>query len=189
MKNFERYYDLEGYLFQEVSRKWTREKRLSAFEFFCIVIWKANRSKSRVARRLLAHGHDDLESAVTDLLAAIENAQGNKERLRTLIETWGFRLPMASAILTVLFPDDFTVYDVRVCRVLGDFKDAQYKTQFRALWERYSGYLARVQQAAPHLTSLRDKDRYLWGESFATDLQADIADSFDTAQEDSELEV
>jgi hypothetical protein len=189
LKNFERYYDLDGYLFREVSTKWATHKRLSAFDFFCIFIWKANRSKSRVARRLLAHGHDDLESAVTDLLAAIERAQGRNERLRTLTETWGFRLPMASAILTVLFPNDFTAYDIRVCRVLGDFKDAQYKTQFEALWDRYSGYLARVQQAAPHLTSLRDKGRYLWGESFATDLQKDIADSFDTAQEDSELEV
>jgi hypothetical protein len=186
---FERYYDLERYLFREVSTRWAAHKRLSAFEFFCIVIWKANRSKSRVARRLLAHGHDDLESAVTDLLVAIENAQGNRERLRTLIQTWGFRLPMASAILTVLFPDDFTVYDVRVCRELGDFKDAQYKTKFEALWERYSGYLARVRQAAPHLSSLRDKDRYLWGKSFATDLEEDIASGFDAAQEHRELEV
>jgi hypothetical protein len=187
--DFAQYSDLESYLFREVSRAFSAHKRLSAFDFFCIVIWKANRAKSRVARRLLAHGHDNLESAVTDLLAAIENAHGNKERLRTLIETWGFRLPMASAILTVLFPDDFTVYDVRVCEVLGDFKDVQYKTQFDALWESYSGYVTKVREAAPEISGLRDKDRYLWGKSFASQLQKDIAARFDNGQEDSELEV
>lgn len=51
------YYDLEGYLFSEVSGRFQRDRRLSAFDFFCVVIWKANRSKSKVARRLLAHGH------------------------------------------------------------------------------------------------------------------------------------
>ena len=34
---------------------------------------------------------------------------------------WAFRLPTASAILTVLYPDVFTVYDRRVCKVLGAF--------------------------------------------------------------------
>jgi hypothetical protein len=29
---------------------------------------------------------------------------------------------MASAILTVLYPESCTVYDVRVCDVLGDFR-------------------------------------------------------------------
>jgi hypothetical protein len=166
LTNFSRYYDLEGYLFREVSAQFKKYKRLSAFDFFCIVIWKSNRSKSLVAKRLLAHGHGDLESAVAAITSDIGSAQSNKERLKALIETWGFRLPIASAILTVLFPDDFTVYDVRVCGVLRDFEDAQDKTQFEALWERYSEYVTKVRESVPEASSLRDKDRYLWGQSF-----------------------
>ena len=98
--------------------------------------------------------------------------------LSVLIEGWGFRLPMASAILTVIYPEDFTVYDVRVCDVLGDYKDVQYKTNFDILWERYSAYILRVKNAVPEYPRLRDKDRYLWGKSFALQLKTDILASF-----------
>ena len=178
--NFLQYSDLEGYLFKVVSTHYAQSKTLTAFDFFCIVIWKANRAKSKVAERLLAHGSGqaNLGAAVGSLLAAISGAKDQRARLSVLIEGWGFRLPMASAILTVLYPEDFTVYDIRVCEILRDFKDAQYKTNFATLWERYSAYLIAVKATAPESLSLRDKDRFLWGKSFATQLQTDIQSSF-----------
>ena len=179
--NFLQYYDLEGYLFKVVSTRYSQNKILTAFDFFCIVIWKANRAKSKVAERLLAHGNSQpsLKAAVDSLLTAISEAKDQRTRLSVLIEDWGFRLPMASAILTVLYPEDFTVYDIRVCDVLRDFKDAQYKTSFTALWERYSAYVIAVKDAVPECSSLRDKDRFLWGKSFASQLQTDIQSSFE----------
>jgi hypothetical protein len=186
LTDFARYYDLEGYLFRDVSARYTTQKLLSAFDFFCIVIWKANRAKSKVAKRLLAQGHPDLETAVAALTTAVANAQDNKERLKVLIEGWAFRLPMASAILTVLYPRDFTIYDVRVCEILGDFSDAQYESHYEALWQRYSAYVARVHQAVPQVSELRDKDRYLWGQSFACQLQRDIENKFGYAPGNSE---
>ncbi len=178
--NFLQYYDLEGYLFKVVSIRYAQNKTLTPFDFFCIVIWKANRAKSKVAERLLTHGNGqaNLESAVGSLLAAIFEAKDQRARLSVLIEGWGFRLPMASAILTVLYPEDFTVYDIRVCDVLRDFKDAQYRTNFATLWERYADYIIAVKGAVPECSSLRDKDRFLWGKSFATQLQADMQSSF-----------
>jgi hypothetical protein len=127
---------------------------------------------------LLAQGHADLSAAVQALTSLVAQTQDNKERLRVLIEDWGFRLPMASAILTVLFPEDFTVYDVRVCEVFNDFKDAQYKTRYEDLWSRYSAYLGSVRESVPSATKLRDKDRYLWGQSFHGQLQRDIESRF-----------
>lgn len=184
------FYDLEGYLFKVVSARYGQNKTLTAFDFFCIVIWKANRAKSRVAERLLAHGDGqaNLEAAVGDLLGTISKAIDPKTRLSVLIEAWGFRLPMASAILTVLYPENFTVYDIRVCDILGDFKDAQYKTNFSTLWDRYSAYVTAVRSAVPECASLRDKDRFLWGKSFATQLQNDIQLSFGRGNSVAELE-
>jgi len=186
--DYTRYYDLEGYLFREVSERYKTSKQLSVFDFFCIVIWKANRAKSKLAKRILAQGHFDLEAAVTALTASITSAENNKERLRVLIEKWGFRLPMASAILTVLFPEDFTVYDVRVCELFGDFKDAQHKTRYDDLWGRYSSYVIRVRESAPNVTKLRDKDRSLWGQSFFIQLNKDIKSKFGATRDDSELD-
>lgn len=190
MTHFLQYYDLGGYLFKVVSTRYAQDKILTAFDFFCIVIWKANRAKSKVAERLLAHGSGqaNLGAAVGSLLTAISEAKDQEERLSVLIEGWGFRLPMASAILTVLYPEDFTVYDTRVCDVLGSFKDAQYKTNFAILWERYSAYVIAVRNAVPECTTLRDKDRFLWGKSFANQLQTDIQLSFGRGHSDAEFE-
>jgi len=94
---------------------------------------------------------------------------------------------MASAILSVLYPDDFTVYDVRVCGVLGDFAGAQYK-KFADLWPRYQEYIERVRSEVSDGATLRAKDRYLWGKSFESQLKSDIRMGFGTGVDDSELE-
>jgi hypothetical protein len=172
------FYWLENYLFSQVSPRFSETHSLSDFDFFCIVIWKANRAKSRIARGLVGAGFTDLQSAVNAVARDISSASDSKERLRVLIQKWGFRLPMASAMLTVLYPDEFTVYDVRVCESIGDFGNVQNKVNFDALWDGYRAFLARVRQVAPGGLSLRDKDRWLWGKSFADQLQADIRTCF-----------
>lgn len=176
------YYHLEHYLFDVVSPRYKQEKAITAFDFFCIVIWKANRAKSKIAKRLLAHGNDytSLDDAVGDLLAEISNAHDHRERLSVLVEGWGFLLPMASAILTVLYPEDFTVYDVRVCEVLRDFRGLENKrANFDKLWDRYTAYISAVIKTVPEYASLRNKDRFIWGQSFAEQLEKDISRSFD----------
>jgi hypothetical protein len=188
VRDFLRLYHLEAYLFGEVTKRFQKDAALSAFDFFCIVIWKANRAKSKVAARMRAKGHANLAAAVDALLRSVGSAPDNRARLRIVVEEWGFRLPMASAILTVLYPEDFTVYDVRVCDILGDFKDAQYRTQFDALWRRYSEYIDAVRAAVPSQAALRDKDRHLWRRSFAEQLERDVAAEFQRPVEDEELE-
>jgi hypothetical protein len=187
-ESFLQYYDLENFLFGNVSKRYAERATLYAFDFFCIVIWKANRAKSKVAHRLLNHGSGfpDLEAAVAALIGEIAAAKDVHERLRVLIDDWRFRLPMASAILTVLYPEEFTVYDVRVCEELHDFKDAQDKTNFAALWERYEAYMAAVNAAVPQCDRLRDKDRFLWGKSFAKQLRLDITSQFKYARPEEE---
>ena len=188
--DYSQYYSLEEYLFDVVSPRFSASKTLSPFDFFCIVIWKANRSKSKIAQRLLRHGdgYESLDSAVQALMAAIRDAVDDKARLSVLVRDWGFRLPMASAILTVLYPTEFTVYDIRVCEVLADFEDAQHKTDFNSLWTRYAKYVERVRRQVPEVKSLRDKDRFLWGKSFALQLQKNIAEGFGREADNSDFE-
>ena len=171
-------YWLENYLFSHISPRFAATKTLSAFDFFCIVVWKANRAKSKVARRLLEAGFPDLSSAVAALAHDIGEAPDPKERLRVLLGRWGFRLPMASAILTVLYPDEFTVFDVRVCESLGDDGSLSHRINFESVWSGYVAFIDRVRNAAPQGLSLRDQDRWLWGKSFVEQLSADITASF-----------
>lgn len=193
-ENYLKYYDLEHYLFDEVSSNFNQNQTLDAFDFFCIVIWKANRAKSRIANKLLNHDDHtrDLKKAVDNLLKEITGAANDKEKLFVLIKQWDFRLPMASAILSVLYPQNFTVYDVRVCEVLkkdgADFSDAQYKANFEILWNRYAEYREKVKCMVPQISDLRDKDRFLWGKSFAKQLRDDIENGFGRLADMDEIE-
>ena len=99
------FYDQERYLFEVVGPRFRAQNALSAFDFFCIIIWKANRAKSVIARRLMAKQKSSLDQAVQALTRQIARATSDQDRLEVLTEDWGFRLPMASAILTVMYPD------------------------------------------------------------------------------------
>ncbi len=176
-RDYRELYWLENYLFSTVSPRFAQTRTLSAFDFFCIVIWKANRAKSKVARRLLARFHD-LSSAVAELARDVDKLSEPKERLRVLMTKWGFRLPMASAILTILYPDQFTVYDVRVCDMLGDFGSLSNRMRFDSLWNGHVEFVERVRASGPARFSLRDKDRWLWGKSAAEQLARDIEAGF-----------
>lgn len=70
---YRKYYFLEDYLFNEVHRRFHEQGYLAAEDFFCIVIWKSNRAKSKVAERLLLMGkkESDLNKVVEALTAGL----------------------------------------------------------------------------------------------------------------------
>jgi hypothetical protein len=175
--DYRRYYDLEEYLFGEANSRFKANRQISAFDFFCIVIWKANRAKSRIANLLLTK-FDDLEKAVAQLTSTLAEEKNKKARLKILLSDWGFRLPMASAILTVLAPEEFTVYDIRVCNSLGNFHKTQDRPDFDELWSEYQNYIEAVRDAVAEPYELRDKDKWLWGKSFYRQLGEDIETRF-----------
>lgn len=174
--DFRKYYHLESYLFDTVSLRFAKQGYLTAFDFFCIVIWKANRAKSKIARKL-QKVDKDLDRAVGVLTYGLAQQSNGKDRLRVLWEA-GFDLPMASAILTVLYPDEFTMYDQRVCDMLGRFHNLKNLTSFENLWRGYQEFKREVEVSCPEELTLRDKDRYLWGKSFYEQLTKDIERGF-----------
>lgn len=168
---------MENYILKEVREKFNNVGYLSAFDFFCIIIWKANRAKTKIAERLLSY-NSDLEQSVQGLTSKIFSAISDKDKLRVLIDEYKFRLPMASAILSLLYPDNFTIYDVRVCETLTDYKGLDGVSNFEKLWLGYSDYIKSVRSYEPQDISLRDKDRFLWGKSFHEQLNSDIKSNF-----------
>ncbi len=182
MIDYCRYYDLELYLFEEVSPRFYRQGFIEAFDFFSIIIWKANRAKSLIAKKLLRAGAPEksLDIVCRRLSCAIHDASSDEERFLLLFNApWNFALPMASAILTVLYPDTFTVYDYRVCDELADpeyQRLANYSNPHK-IWEGYSRFLAAVESSSS-APGLRNKDRFLIGRSLATQLEGDIMSLF-----------
>jgi len=164
-RGYLKYYFLEDYLFGEVNKNFKKRGCLTPEEFFCIIIWKSNRAKTAIKRKLLKFGN--LRKTIKKLTGEIFYTLGKEQKLRLLLKSWKFSLPMATAVLTVLYPKEFTIYDVRVREQVGIHKDfASCKDQI----ERYfDDFLPKVRKIVRD-KDLRDKDRYLWGKSFYEDL-------------------
>jgi len=176
--DFVKLYGLENYLLEVVNPRFQHEGAIGAFDFFCIVIWKANRAKSNVAKRLMRKGHKSLDEACQTLTSQIHQASTDKEKMKVLMEDWGFLLPMSSAILTVFYPEKFTVYDTRVCQMLKKYSTLKDIRSIDKLWPQYEDFIASVVKATPGIKGLRDKDRYLWGKSFHDQLKKDLKKQF-----------
>ena len=99
-----------------------------------------------------------------------------------LIEKWGFPLATASAILSVLYPDAFTIYDVRVRRVLmscriGDFGRLGQRRWAEKAWRGYLEFVEAIRAAAPQELSrnLRDCDQLVWGKGKQDKLRGELS--------------
>lgn len=162
-KDYLRYYWLETYLETEVRSAFHTNHYLTAEQFFAIIIWKRNASKTLIKRSLLnAKSVSELDSVVKSVTKKIYDASTKEGKLAVLLNERGFQLSMASAVLTILYPDTFSVYDFRVCEVLG-FKNISAD-------EYFEKYIPAVKNISPNL-SLRDCDRALWAKSWHQDLQ------------------
>jgi len=88
------------------------------------------------------------------------------------MEKWEFALPTATAILALLYPEDFTVYDWRVCDEVG----RTYKQGLGfsdELWSEYEQFISAVIDETPEGLTLRDRDRFLIGRSIRKDAERD----------------
>lgn len=136
---------------------------LTSEEFFCIIIWKSNRAKTVIKIKLLKFG--DLKKVIKEMTSEIFYIRSIKQKLEVLIKKWKFSLPMASAILTVLYPNDFTIYDVRVRNQFGIKDFTGRKNQIEKYFSEFLPQVSKIEGK-----NLRNKDRYLWGKSFYEDL-------------------
>ena len=101
-------------LFPRVAKTFARTGKIDAVAFYLILDWKSPRARTRHGRRLAERDKGSFSAAVMQIAAGFRAATAPEQRMRLLIETWGFRVPTASAILAILYPDEFTIYDVGV---------------------------------------------------------------------------
>jgi hypothetical protein len=74
-----------------------------------------------MTKRRLERLGGSFSSAVSKIASALAETLEPKDNCKRSCVIGSFRLPMVTAILTVLYPLDFTVYDICVCDGLGRF--------------------------------------------------------------------
>ncbi|MDP3469606.1 MAG: hypothetical protein Q8S11_14800 [Daejeonella sp.] len=183
-EDYSKYYFLEKYLEDEVNINFHRNKVLTTKEFFSIVIWKSNRPKKQIAASIAKNANGNLTEGVKFLTNQLYTATNHETRMGILLDLDGIGLPMASAILTILYPNDFTIYDYRVAGEL--YKKVEKKpvdlTNIGDKQNRWKAYLQFVKDVrnweGSESQSLRTKDQCLWGKSFHDQLEEDLESMF-----------
>ena len=120
----------------------------SAADVHIISKWKSPRSSGRV-RKNSAH---EIEDAIRLAVSALTD----RAALAVLVGLKGVDVPVASAVLSAIFPERFTIIDFRALEALG-VKRPSPQIDF------YLEYLEHCRSlATTHGVSLRDLDRALW---------------------------
>jgi hypothetical protein len=180
--DYSKFIDLRTYVFEDVNDKFEDDGFLDAFDFFSIIIWKSNRSKTKIRNKLICKAKSkDLDEICEKLTREITEKKDKKEKLELLLEDWDFGLPVASTILTVLDQkNEFTIYDRRVCGSLDikEFKTLNGKGNKNKM-KGYFEYVEKVkEEAKKHNKTLRKMNDFFWGESFYIELKKDIKNNF-----------
>jgi hypothetical protein len=184
LKNYLKYYWLENYLEDKVRSCFVKEKHLTAEQFFYIVEWK-NQKFGKTKIKLV-------DKEIEKLTGDIYKVSSSEERLQILLKngeehTKGIQLATASAILTILYPKEFTVYDIRVRKQLckyglwekvprkkepGKWDPLNITYHGNVVEEYFNDYLPVIEKIAKENNlSLRDCDRALWAKDWLEDLQ------------------
>ncbi len=161
--DYRKFYDDEEHLL-EVGRVFRADGTLAAVDFYMLLAWKANRAKNYHRERLKEQA-GTFQAAVAGIAFDLSTAGNPKDKLQVLMEKWWFALPTASAVLSLLYPDEFTVYDQVVCGEL-QHPCRPWLSFSDRLWAEYQTYKQRVINETPGNLSLRDKDRFLIGRAY-----------------------
>ena len=165
-------YNLEDYLFRVVSPRFEEEQTLSRYDFYAIVTWKSNRTKTKIRSGLASCG-----KSVSSLMGEVSRASTPSEKVEALLQVWGIGLALASAILTVCYPEEFTVLDYRAWETLREEAIDDLPERYPQEVEEYLQYCRACQRLAVERSlSLRDLDRALWAKSWEDDLLKLIGD-------------
>jgi len=118
-------------------------------DLLAIFEWKTKgRGKSRLA--------ENSDEEIADALRIAASATTERAAVAVLCGLHGVGVPVASAILTAIHPDRYTVIDFRALEALG-CASGDRSVNF------YLEYLEQCRRLAKrHAVSLRDLDRALW---------------------------
>ncbi len=149
-------YDPEGRVFPELS-KTQQGRKLRKRDVLLILKWKLGRIKD-------VHSETVNDENMSKINQAVEDARklgGEIDALMALDQIPGIGLATATAILTVCYPDKFTIIDQRVLGVLGR---SPANTDGWTAKKYIEEYLPAVMECRGRWgCTLRDADRALWG--------------------------
>ncbi|MBI2140295.1 hypothetical protein HYU14_05195 [Candidatus Woesearchaeota archaeon] len=150
---YSKLYDIENLLFEEIGPIARKRGYLKYDEFIKICMWKTPRPKRLYQR----NGPKKVEMQ-TKLAFSNPNEVG---KIRCLTELWGVYIPVASAILTVVFPEKYGIIDtksINSLKELGICTDIGKNS--RKDWLKYLNVIRKI--AKRNELNVRIVDQFLF---------------------------
>jgi len=167
-------YDPETRVFPEIRKKLSKGEGLSKRDVLLILKWKLGRIKGSNAKTVSDRNLEKLNKAIVDA----KKSNGALDALNVLDGVPGIGLATATAMLTVCYPESFTIIDERVLESLELLPSGYEKKNEKRKKKRkkkYSTddwtakgyveeYLPRVgERKGEWKRTLRETDQALWG--------------------------
>ena len=162
-------YDPETRAFPEIRKKVSKGEGLTKRDVLLILKWKLQRIKNSNAKTVSDNNLEKINKAIV----AASKPRSAVAALKALDTVPGIGLATATAILTVCYPDTFTIIDERVLESLELFP--RWYEKKKKIKEKYSTgdwtakgyvneYLPRVSEYKDRWKkTLRETDQALWG--------------------------
>jgi hypothetical protein len=171
-------YDPESRVFPGVAKRIQQGRDLTKRDVLLILRWKTPSFKKSYSQTV----NDDNMLKITKAVRDAGETGREIEALKALDEIPEIGLPVASAILTVCYPDKFTILDIRVLGILALYpsrlesnkpsKPADDQWTAEDYWKEF---LPTIQQRSKEwCCTLRNADRVLWGLSVANEIDETI---------------
>jgi hypothetical protein len=181
-------YDPEKRVFPKIAASVSNGEELSKRDVLLILKWKLSRLKDYNSETVAEANIDKINEAVRDA----RNTDRKIAAVEALTNLPGIGLATATAILTVCYPEEFTIIDWRVLKELElfpsnlsvakqvakrEFED--YTTDDWTAENYIDEYLSKVKERKELWgCTLRDADRVLWGLSVSQRIKELIAKSY-----------
>jgi len=162
LRDYLKYYPSEEeMLFKELHNSFNKKHYLTAEEFFSIVVWKSPRAKTKVLNGLIKKSLS-IEEITRDF-----NNRDSEGKIKSLVGRFGgipgVGMPIASAILSVCYPKEFTVVDIRAKKSLENIGRSVNGNPSENI-DSYLGYVKIcLEESKKENVSLREFDKILFG--------------------------
>jgi hypothetical protein len=150
-------YDPETRVFPKIACKVGKRQGLDERDVLLMLKWKLGRIRDDNKKTISKRRMKKINNAVD-----IARQQGEEiKALKILDEVHGINLSTATAILTICYPNKFTIFDFRALETLDLKPD---KTENWTADNYFKEYLPCVRKRSKRWRcSLRNADRALWG--------------------------
>ena len=137
IKKYMELYDTEGYLFKVIGPNVVGRGYFLFDEFYKICMWKSSRQKQRYIKN-----KNIIEEESKKAIAE----KDEKKKMEILCQLDGVSIPMASALLTIVYPKRYAVIDIRCLETLRkmDYKIGRYPSP--SVWLKYLDTMRKLAQ-------------------------------------------